>query len=117
MVESQRSGVPPYLVELDGLDGNGICACEHFEFRIYPLVKAQMHLPWKQRVPICCLHILDCREFFMQEMIHGLMDARAKEAAEKRVFGVGEPQVEIKKGSASGFFQRFFHWRETPKED
>lgn len=109
MVESQRSGIPPYLVDLAGLDGNGICACEHFEYKIYKLVKAQMNLPWKQRVPICCIHIYDCREFFMQEIIHGLIDKEAKEAEVKRIFGGEQPPE--KKESANSFFQKFFHWK------
>ena len=115
IVESQRNGVPPYLVDLAGLDGNGICACENFEHRIYPLVKAQIKLPWKQRVPICCIHLIDAREFFMQEIIHGLMDKIAKESEVPRLFGAGEPP-EIKRESANGFFQRFFHWREKTEE-
>lgn len=75
MCESQRDGVPDYLVDLMALDGNGACPCEHFQYKLYPLVKAQLTQPRKKRIPILCLHLIDAREFLMQEILHKLIDA------------------------------------------
>lgn len=114
--DSQRAGIPPHLVDLEGLECNGICSCETFEFRIYRLVKAQMHLPFEKRTPIGCIHLWDCREYFLQSILKGLSEKMAKEAQQKRLFGTGEPPPEQKRESKNGLFQKWLHWRETPEK-
>lgn len=51
-VISRRAGVEPYLVDLDEYGGNGWCACEHFEFRLQPIVTRGLN-----EEPLRCWHI------------------------------------------------------------
>lgn len=37
---SSRSRAIKHLVELSGLNGNGECSCEHFQFKLRPEVQA-----------------------------------------------------------------------------
>lgn len=116
-VESQRAGVPPYLVDLEALDLNGCCACENFEHRIFPLVKAQLTVPWDKRVPVLCIHLIDATEYFDRQLKKALSESLNKKAAEPIIIGGDKPTVEPRRESARlGFFQKFLQWRETPED-
>lgn len=114
LVESQREneGVPEYLVDLSANGGLGCCSCQHYEHRIYDLIKPQLHLPWDKMTPICCVHLIDAREYFLQTMIHVLTEHIKKQSEVKRVFGTGNPPEPKKPDASAGFFQKFFHWKE-----
>lgn len=78
-VDSQRAGQPAYLVDLLALDCNAVCGCPFFEHKLYKLAKAQLLIKDRmQRKIFQCIHIHDCREFFMQEILFKLKDKEAK---------------------------------------
>lgn len=72
LVDSQREGIPPYLVDLDSLDCHGACPCEHFQHRLYDLVKANQagEKDWMKRGTFYCIHLVDAREYFLSELLH-----------------------------------------------
>lgn len=37
-VQSETEGKPPYRVDLTAYGGNGWCNCEHFRFRLEPIL-------------------------------------------------------------------------------
>jgi hypothetical protein len=114
-VESQQGKqVPPYFVDLAAVGGLGFCACPHYEHRIYPLLKAQLASPWKERRYIDCIHLLDARAYFMAEIIHHLSERLEAEPKEKIVFGTGESREKEKAGWQNFWLQKFFNWK--PKD-
>jgi hypothetical protein len=117
LVDSQREGVPPYLVDLESLDCLGACSCTHYEVRIYPMLKSQLHLNWRDRTQINCIHLLAAKEYFLNEILHGLSEKLSAEPEQKII--IGKPQ-EIEKpkreSTRFGFFQRFLQWK-SPDEN
>jgi hypothetical protein len=110
LVESQREGIPPYLIDLGGLDGSMICSCPHWEFSIYPQIRAQLHLPWYERRTICCIHLYEARESLANQVIH-LISEKINQPGEPAIIGRGIPPEEDKSNWKNFWFQRFFHWR------
>lgn len=62
MVDSRRPSVPAYLVDLEEHGFNGACHCEHFRFRLEPLL-----LRGSAASPaLRCWHIKIAREMFLE---------------------------------------------------
>lgn len=66
-----------HVVDLDAFAGNGACSCEHFEFRLAPLIRDGITGGKATR----CGHIMVAREAFANHMIQ-ILGAREKEIAE-----------------------------------
>lgn len=65
-----------HVVDLGAFCGYGQCSCEHFEFRIRPLLEAGSADP-----PTRCAHILAARASFTNDMIQRLSDLEEKGGA------------------------------------
>lgn len=66
-----------HLVELDAFGGFGRCSCQHFEFRMLPLLEPQS--PGAPKPPGAwhqCRHIKAAREFFTNAMIARLAQTK-----------------------------------------
>ena len=62
-----------HLVDLAAFFGNGSCSCEHFEFRILPLLRTG----YRPEDGITrCSHILAARNAFLNRMIQHLVSLR-----------------------------------------
>lgn len=59
MVASRREGVDPYLVDLEEFGGNGQCGCEHFQFRLQPILERGA----KPSPELQCFHIEQARSY------------------------------------------------------
>lgn len=68
-----------HLVDLAAWTGNGACSCEHFEFRLAPLLKDGAA---RGTQATRCGHILVARDAFANHMIQ-LLTAKAQEHEEK----------------------------------
>lgn len=71
MVGSDSGGETEYLVELDAFDGNGRCACQHFQHRIEPELVAGHRFP----SPVRCKHIKAAREYLTEAVIEKISAA------------------------------------------
>jgi len=56
-----------HIVELDKFDGNGACTCEHFTYRLEPLLKAGAK---PQGESLRCHHITEARERLLNDLIN-----------------------------------------------
>ncbi len=65
-VDSHTRGETKHLVEIDAYDGAGKCSCEHFTFRLEPLLKQGNITPSDATR---CHHIVEAREVFTDEVI------------------------------------------------
>jgi hypothetical protein len=63
-VRSRTPGEPPHLVDLAEYDGNGECACKHFEVRFKPDLERGINRDWLR-----CYHILRARGFVLNAII------------------------------------------------
>lgn len=75
-----RPGEIEHLVDLSAWCGNGACSCEHFEFRLAPLLRDGI----TGGQPTRCGHILVAREAFTNHMLQILTAKAAEIAAETR---------------------------------
>jgi hypothetical protein len=75
---SSRRGVE-HLVELDAYNGNGKCACENFQYRLEPLLKAGA----KPSNATRCHHCLEARDQFIDDVMD-LIKAWQKETGHAR---------------------------------
>lgn len=66
-----------HVVDLGAWHGNGACSCEHFEFRLAPLLRDGIGGGGKATR---CGHIMVAREAFANHMIQ-ILSARAAELA------------------------------------
>lgn len=85
---------PPHLVELDAFDGNGMCSCQHFQCRCYPLLRrgigpkeaveiTQIKLKPNRQIQdaLRCEHILSARSQFLDEVLREIAKKRTAEHA------------------------------------
>jgi len=54
-----------HKVELDGLKGNGVCSCEHFQMRLRPLLEV-IRIPSDSTR---CKHILAARRYLLDRQV------------------------------------------------
>lgn len=73
MVASE-SGEPPYLVDLGEYNGNGQCACKHFEMRMQPDLERGAAPDEKLE----CKHIKKAVRAFRFRMIEAINQARGE---------------------------------------
>lgn len=64
-----------HVVDLDAWAGNGACSCEHFEFRLAPLIRDGAT---RGGAATRCGHILVARDAFTNHMVQ-LLSAKADE--------------------------------------
>jgi hypothetical protein len=69
-----------HRVELDAWDGNGECVCEHFQWRLLPMLKAGAKTNGDN---FRCHHIKEAREEFVSEVMSLIKD-RQKENGHAR---------------------------------
>lgn len=69
-----RPGEIEHVVDLATFHGNGSCSCEHFEFRLAPLLRDGI----TGGKPTRCGHILVAREAFTNHMLQ-ILTAKAAE--------------------------------------
>jgi hypothetical protein len=74
---SRSRGAAEHQVDLGAWGGNGSCTCEHFEFRLLPILKQmaeQQGHDWAGSKSTRCSHVLAARRSFTDHMINYLKD-------------------------------------------
>jgi hypothetical protein len=75
MVDSHSRDGVEHLVEIDMYGGNGCCACEHFHYRLEPIMQNSGVKPSNATR---CIHIMEARDQFIDDVI-ALIQQRQKD--------------------------------------
>lgn len=82
LVKSLSRPEMQHVVDLEAFHGNGACSCEHFEFRLAPLLRDGIG---RAGSATRCGHILVAREAFTNHMVQ-LLSAKAAELAAEETY-------------------------------